>query len=181
MERRRPADELAQSLGGGPPQLREQLTPSAEQGSEQPRDRQDDVAVRKLGEHLLAQPFGPQRRAEGPAAAREGAEHAATALGAPEPSEVVLEQTAAEELPQYPLHDRSQRPVLAGEASGPEPQQLIRVAADELEERRVARLSRPVEPARISTPSLGPGGEARRRREAPLAIRPTRNAPSVSQ
>jgi len=55
-----PAKELAHRLGSGPPQLREQLTPSAEQGPEQPRDRQDKVAVRDLGQHLLAQPFGPQ-------------------------------------------------------------------------------------------------------------------------
>jgi len=52
-----PADELARGLGGGPPQLREQLAPSAEERSEQPRDRQDKMAVRDLDEHLLAQPF----------------------------------------------------------------------------------------------------------------------------
>jgi hypothetical protein len=85
-----PADKLARGLGGGPPQLREQLAPSAEQRSEQPRDRQDKVAVCDLGEHLLAQPFGPQnlslllaRRAKRPAPARESHEHAAAALGTP--------------------------------------------------------------------------------------------------
>ncbi len=40
-----PADELAHGLGGGPPRLREQRAPSAEQESEQPRDRQGDVTV----------------------------------------------------------------------------------------------------------------------------------------
>jgi len=61
-----PADELACRLGGGPGELREQLTPSAKQGSEQPRDRQDKVAVRDLGQHLPAQPFSPQPRASPP-------------------------------------------------------------------------------------------------------------------
>ena len=54
-----PADELARGLGGGPPQLREQLAPSAEERSEQPRDRQDDVTVRDLGHHRAQRPVLP--------------------------------------------------------------------------------------------------------------------------
>jgi hypothetical protein len=43
-----PAEELARGLGGGPPQLREQLTPSAEERTQQAGDGQDKVAVRDL-------------------------------------------------------------------------------------------------------------------------------------
>ena len=90
------ADELGCGLGGGPPQLGEQLPPAAKQGPQQPRDRQDKVAVRDLGQHLPTHPFGPQnlslllaRRAERPAAAREGHQHATPALAAPDASEAV--------------------------------------------------------------------------------------------
>jgi hypothetical protein len=37
----------------------------------------------------------------------------------------MLEQPAAQELPQHSFHDRPQRPVLAGEARRPDPQQLV--------------------------------------------------------
>ena len=149
-----PADELGRGLGGGAAQLGEQLAPPAQQGSQQPRDGQDDVAVGDRGEHLLAQPLGPQdlplllaRGAERPPAAGERHQHAPPALAAPEAGEAVLEQAAAQELPQHPLDHRSKRPVLPCEALGPDPQQLLQVALDELEQRRLARLSRPVDPA----------------------------------
>ncbi len=149
-----PADELGHGLGGGPPQFGEQLAPSAEQRTQQPRDRQDDVAVGDLGEHLLAQPHRPEelslllaRGAEGPAAAGERDQHAAAALGAPQPGEAMLEQTAAQELPQDAFDDRSQRAVLAGEAFGPDPKQSFQMPLDELEKGRLARLPRPVDPA----------------------------------
>jgi hypothetical protein len=74
-----PADELARGLGGSAPQLGEQLAPPPEQRTQQPGDGQDDVAVGDAGEHLLAQPLGPEelslllaRGAEGPAATGEG-------------------------------------------------------------------------------------------------------------
>jgi hypothetical protein len=54
---------------------------------------------------------------------------------------------AVQELPQHPFHDRAQRPVGADEAAGPEPQQLLHMAFDELVERRLARLARPIDPA----------------------------------
>ena len=92
--------------GGGTAQLCEQLAPAAEERTQQPRDGQDDVAVGDRGQHLVAQPLGPQdlslllaRGAERAAAAGKGDEHAAPALGAPQPSEAVLEQAAAQELP----------------------------------------------------------------------------------
>ncbi len=73
------ADEPAHGPGGGPPQLREQLAAAAEQGSQQPRDRQDDVAGARPWRAPPLQPFGPQdlslllaRGTEGPAAAGEG-------------------------------------------------------------------------------------------------------------
>ena len=58
-----PADKLAHGLGGVPPQLGEQLAPPSEERTQQPRDGQNDVAVGDLGEHLLAQPLGPQELA----------------------------------------------------------------------------------------------------------------------
>jgi hypothetical protein len=135
-----PADELARGLGGGPPQLREQLAPAAEERTQQAGDGQDKVAVRDLGEHLLAQPLGPQnlslllaRRAKRPAAAREGHQHAAPALWAPQPGEAMLEQTTVQELPQDALHHRAQRPVRPGEAGRPDSQQLLQMPLDELE------------------------------------------------
>ena len=161
------ADQLAHGLGGGAPELGEQLATPSQQRAQQPRDGQHDVAMGGPGEHVLAQPLGPEdlplllaRGAERPAAAGEGDEHAAPALGAPQPGEAVLEQPAAQELPQHPLHDRSQRSVLAGEAVGPDPQQLLQVALDELEKRRVARLPRPVHPATDLHAQPQAGGES---------------------
>jgi hypothetical protein len=149
-----PADELGHGLGGGAAEFGEQLPPPAQERTQQSGDGQDDVAVGDRGEHLLAQPLGPDelalllaRGAEGAAAAGEGDEHAAAALGAPQPGEAVLEQPAAEELPQHPLHDRPQRAVPAGEAGRPDSQQLLQVPLDQLEERRVTRPPRPVDPA----------------------------------
>jgi len=121
-----PAHELGCGLGGGAAQLGEQLTPSAEQGSQQPRDGQDDVAVRDRGQHLLAQPLGPQeltlllaRGAEGAPATGEGHQHASAALATPQPGEAVLQETTLEELAQHPLHYGAQQPVLPDESGGP--------------------------------------------------------------
>jgi hypothetical protein len=51
-----PADELCHGLGGGAPQLCEQLAPAAQERTQPPRDGQDDVAVGDLGQYpfLLA-------------------------------------------------------------------------------------------------------------------------------
>jgi hypothetical protein len=58
-----PADELARGLGGGPPQLRRQLAPSAEERTQQAGNGQDDMAVAARGEHFVAQPLRPQNLA----------------------------------------------------------------------------------------------------------------------
>jgi len=74
--------------------------------------------------------------ADGEAAAGEGDQNAPAARAAPEPGEAVLEQAAAQELPQHPLDQRPQRAVAPGEALRPDPQQLLEVALDEPVERR---------------------------------------------
>ncbi len=149
-----PADKLAHGLGCRPAQLAEQLAATPEERPQQPRDGQHDMAVCDLLQHLLTQPLGPKdlplllaRRAEAAAAAGEGDEHAAPALPAPEPSEAMLDEPAAQELPQHPFHHRTQGAVLAREALRPDTQQLVEVPFDQLQERRLARLPRPVHPA----------------------------------
>jgi hypothetical protein len=112
------------------------------QRPQQARDGQHHVTVRDRSEQLLAQPLGPEelllllaRGAEAAAAPGEGHENAPAALGAPQPGEAVLEQPAAQELPQHPLDHRAQRPVRAGEAPGPDTQQVLEVLLDEAEQR----------------------------------------------
>ena len=57
----------------------------------------------------------------------------------------MLEQPVAEELPQHTFHHRPQRPVPAREAGRPDSQQLLQVALDEPEKRRVTRSPRLVD------------------------------------
>jgi hypothetical protein len=80
---------------------------AAKQRSEQARNGQNDVAVRDVSQHMLAQPLGPQelfllvtRGAEATAPAGEGHQDAAAALAAPRPRETMLDQAALEETPQ---------------------------------------------------------------------------------
>jgi hypothetical protein len=112
------------------------------------------VAVGDFGQDFAAQPLGPEQLllllagwAEAAAAAGEGDQDAPAARAAPEPGEAVLEQPAAQELPQHPLDHRPQRPVAPGEALGPDPQQLLEVALHEPVERRLTRTPRLVDPA----------------------------------
>jgi hypothetical protein len=56
----RAADQLLDGLGPRPGELSEQLAAAAKQRPEQARERQHDVAVCDGGEHVLAQPRGPE-------------------------------------------------------------------------------------------------------------------------
>jgi hypothetical protein len=60
-----PADELGCGPRGGAPQLGEQLAPPAQERTQQTGDGQDKVAVGNLGQHLLAQPLGPEEEGAG--------------------------------------------------------------------------------------------------------------------
>jgi hypothetical protein len=69
--------------------------------------------VGDFGHDFVAHPLGPEQLllllaggAEAAAAAGEGDQYAPSALAAPEPGEAVLEQAAAQELPQHPLDHR---------------------------------------------------------------------------
>jgi hypothetical protein len=86
----------------------------------------------------------------------------------------VLEQAAAQELPQHPLDHRPQRAVAPGEALRPDPQQLLDVALDEPVERRVARTPRLVDPATDLHSRTRAGGEAQAEREAAYGGRASR-------
>ena len=118
-------DQLLDGLGPRAGKLLEQLAATPEQGTQQARDGQDDVAVGDFGQDFVAQPLGPEELllllaggAEAAAAAGEGDQNAPAALAAPEPGEAMLEKAAPQELPQHPLDHRSQRAVAPGETLG---------------------------------------------------------------
>ncbi len=115
---------------------------AAEEGAEESRDSEDEVAVRDGGEQVPAQPLCPQqrvlllaRRAKGPSATRER-HHIGRATGvAVGAAKAVFWHTAPDELPQDALDDRAQRAVLFGKALGVDAQELLDVLLDQTEER----------------------------------------------
>ncbi len=83
---------------GGREQRAPEVTPTAKERPQQARDGQHDMAVGDGSEKLLPKPFGPEQLlllltggAEATGTAGEGDEHAAAALGAPQPRKAVRE------------------------------------------------------------------------------------------
>jgi hypothetical protein len=59
----------------------------------------------------------------------------------------MLDEATAHETAQHPLDHRAKRPMLSGEALGPDTQQLLEVLLDQAEQRGLARPPRLEEPA----------------------------------
>jgi hypothetical protein len=99
----REPDQLLDGLGPRAGQLREQLAAAVEQGTQQARDGQDDVAGGDFGQDVVAQPLGSEelllltRRAEAASAAGE-ATRTLRRHSPHQSRETVIEQAAAQEL-----------------------------------------------------------------------------------
>jgi hypothetical protein len=115
------SDVLGDGTGGALREVEEELSTLAEDPPQEAGHGEDDMAMRNGREHLLPQPLRPQelalllaRRAEGPSATGERAEHSRPERRAPKPREAVFDEATAHEPPQHALDHATQRAVSPG-------------------------------------------------------------------